>query len=208
MTITNTPYCSTQELVIYIGKTTTTDDDLLSKAVAAATAAIDDFCGRVFSNDDTASARVFEPWSMWEIRIDDFHTTSGLIVATDDDDDGTFETTWSASDYEIEPFNGNVSGISGFPYWTIRSVSNRRFPTCIRRRGTVQVTAKWGWSAIPNAVKQAALILAQEYFRLRDAPFGVAGVDAFGPIRVRDNHAAKKLLEPYVRHDRRGLVAG
>lgn len=207
MTVSNTPYCSAQQLAAYIGKTTAVDD-LMDWAVNATTAAIDDYCGRVFSLDDEASPRVYEPGSVWEIQIDDFHTTDGLVVKTDGDGDGVFETIWSASDFEVSPFNGRVAGLSGFPYWVIRSTGARWFPTCTRRRGTVQVTAKWGWSAVPDPVFQAALILAQEMHRLREAPFGVAGVDAFGPIRVRDNHTAKKLLDPYVRHDRRGLVAG
>lgn len=208
MTVTNTPYCTAEQLRTYIGKTTASDAVLVDQAVAAATAAIDDYCGRTFSNDDTASARVYQPGSVWEIQIDDFHTTDGFTVATDSNDDGVFETVWTAADYEVSPFNGVVSGVSGFPYWVIRSTGTRWFPTCTRRRGTVQVTAKWGWTAVPDGVFHAALILSQEFMRLRDAPFGVAGVDAFGPIRVRDNHTAKKLLEPFVRHDRRGLVAG
>jgi hypothetical protein len=61
----------------------------------------------------------------------------------------------------------------------------------------LQVTARWGWTAVPAAVKQACLILASETFRLKGAPFGVANMDQFGPIRVRDNPMAQKKLMPY-----------
>ena len=47
----------------------------------------------------------------------------------------------------------------------------------------IQVTGVFGWPAVPLAVKQAALIAAADLFRLKDAPFGVAG---FGEFAVQD----------------------
>jgi hypothetical protein len=66
---------------------------------------------------------------------------------------------------------------------------------CVRR--AVQITALWGWSAVPDPVKQATLIIAAEQWKLKDAPFGVAGFGEFGPIRVRDNPMAASLLARY-----------
>ena len=145
-----------------------------------------------------ASARTFQAVSSTYAIVADFHTTDGLVVKTDDNDDGVFETTWTSADYELEPFNGRHRGIGGFPFWKIRAVNYAWFPVCNQRRGVLQVTAKWGWASVPDNVFQAALILAQEFHRLREAPFGVAGVDAFGPIRVRDNTRVASLLRPFV----------
>jgi hypothetical protein len=42
--------------------------------------------------------------------------------------------------------------------------------------------------------------MAAETFQLKDAPLGVAGMDAFGSaLRVRDNAMAASKLAPYVR---------
>jgi hypothetical protein len=204
VTVTNTLYCTAQELADYVGDRTSTLEQIRGWAVTAASRAIDDHCGRNFSNDDAASARVFPVLSAALAYVDDFHTTSGLVIKTDTDDDATFATTWAAADYELHPLNGRVNGLSGFPYCKIAAVNTYSFPTCNYRRGVLQVTAKWGWADIPDAVFQACLILGQEFMKLKDAPFGVANTDAFGVIRVRDNARVARLLEPYVRYDRRG----
>ncbi len=61
----------------------------------------------------------------------------------------------------------------------------------------LQVTARWGWTAIPTAIKVATIYLALETFKLKGAPFGVANFDQFGPIRVRDNPKVMGMLAPY-----------
>jgi hypothetical protein len=48
-------------------------------------------------------------------------------------------------------------------------------------------------------VKQACLLLAAEILKLKDAPFGVAGFDGFGVVRVGQNRRATALLGPYRR---------
>ncbi len=61
----------------------------------------------------------------------------------------------------------------------------------------MQVTAKWGWSAVPGPVKQACVYLAEETYKLKGSPFGVAASDQFGPIRMRDNPKVLSMLAPY-----------
>jgi predicted O-methyltransferase YrrM len=208
VTITNTLYCTDTLFKAYIKETASGGDNVRStQAITAATQAINAHCRRTFSNDDAASARVFPVATRWLAYVDDFHTTTGLVVKTDDLDDGTFSTTWVAADYELHPLNGISAGISGFPYCKLRAASTREFPVCTRRVGTLQVTAKWGWAAVPNNVFQACLILAHEFWKLADAPFGVTDVGNWGPMRVRDNPRVSKLLEPFVRDDRAVLVA-
>jgi hypothetical protein len=43
-------------------------------------------------------------------------------------------------------------------------------------------------------------MLAEETFKLKDAPFGVAGFGDFGVVRVRENPAVARLLAPYKRY--------
>jgi hypothetical protein len=51
-------------------------------------------------------------------------------------------------------------------------------------RPSVQITALWGWPAVPSLVTEACYQLAEETFKLKDAPFGVAGVNDFGVLRI------------------------
>jgi hypothetical protein len=173
------------------------DDVRLARAVRTACRSIDKVCGRVFYAEDTATARTFEAATVTRVKVDDFYTTSGLIVGTDADDDGVYETTWAASDYQLRPLNGVVDGEPGWPYYVIRAVSLNRFPC--GRRASIQVTAKWGWAAVPDSVVEAAFVLAEDIYKLRDTPFGVGGFGDFGRIRAKQNPHVMMLISPYIK---------
>lgn len=197
----STRYCSLEELKSRVGESSRTDHDFeLSIAIDSASRSVDGFCGRVFSLATVASARIFYPRNSHFARIDDFYTVTDLAIKTDLDNDGTYETTWTSDDYQLEPLNGVVDGESGWPYWRIRAVGSRLFPPgSVSTRAPLQVTAKWGWAAVPANVKEATLILAEEAFKLKDSPFGVGGYGQFGIIRVRDNPMAARLVARYQR---------
>lgn len=173
-------------------------DTQLGEALSAASRGIDMCCDRQFSKVDTASARIYRVDGAYSAEVDDFYSTSGLVIKTDGSGDGTFETTWVAADYELRPLNGIVSGLTGWPYSTIAAVGSRTFPNTAR--ACLEVTALWGWDIVPAPVKEATLVGAEELYKLKDAPFGVAGFDAYGAVRVRDNPIVKKLVGPYRRH--------
>ncbi|WP_432001227.1 phage head-tail connector protein [Streptomyces sioyaensis] len=190
-------YADLPELKARVNINDTNDDAPLQDALYAASRFVERYTRRQFNDADTASARVYDPESAGLVMPDDFSTTVGLVIKTDDDDDGTFETTWSATDYELRPLNGCRDGVPGWPYWQILAVDSREFPN-VRRAG-VQITARWGWAAVPQPVKEATLILAEEIWKMKDAPFGVAGFGEFGSIRVRENPKVAALLMAYKR---------
>lgn len=189
-------YATLAELKEHLDITDSTGDALLQIALTSASRGIEDFCGRQFNTDNVAVARTFRPLGRHVVYVDDFHTTTGLVVETDEDDDGTFERAWTSSDYELRPLNALRHG-EAWPYWQIHALETLEFPCA--RRTTVQVTAQWGWAAVPASVKEACLLLAAETFKLKSAPFGVAGYGDFGPIRVRKNPMASAMLMPYAR---------
>jgi hypothetical protein len=67
------------------------------------------------------------------------------------------------------------------------------------------VTGVFGWPAVPANVKQAALIAAADLFRLKDAPFGIAGFGEFGVVRVQANPRVMSLLRRYITGQRVGV---
>lgn len=192
------PYASVIELKDRLGIDGTADDDVLGGALLAASRGIEKMTGRQFNDAGSASARTYRPENQIRVEVDDFHTITGLVVATDDGDSGTFANTWSATDYELYPLNGVVEGESGWPWSKIRAVAGRWFPC--GRRATVQVTARWGWAAVPAAVKESCLVSAVEIFKLKDTPFGVGGYTDFGILRARDNPFVARMLAPYTRN--------
>ncbi|PXY25153.1 hypothetical protein BAY59_24310 [Prauserella coralliicola] len=193
------PYATLPELKSYLGDIgDTIDDEKLTSALESVSEEIEDHTNRQFNDAGASSARLYRPRNGGKVKVDDFHTADGLVVEVDADGDGVYETVWAATDYQLEPLNGVVDGRDGWPFEQIRAVGSRTFP--LTRRASVRVTARWGWETVPDPVRQACLILAAETFKLKDAPFGVAGFGDYGPVRVRNNPIAAKKLGPYIRY--------
>lgn len=192
-------YATAAELKTRLSITVATFDTQLGEALAAASRSVEKFCERQFNKTTTASARTYYSSSDRRADVDDFHTVTGLVVKTDEGDDGTFETTWTSGDYQLEPRGGIVGGEPGWPFYRIYAVDSRRFPIC-GYRVPIEVTAQWGWNAVPASVKEATLIVAEELFKLKDAPYGVAGFTEYGAVRVRRNPYVCHLLDPYRRY--------
>lgn len=198
------------------GVTTQMHDINIATAVAGANSAVNLWCGRAFDKTAVAAetARLYGcTRSGLGIRhrtlavVDDFWDTTNLVVKTDDNDDGTFETTWAASDYQFEPLSGVVGGVTGWPYYVIRAVEGRGFPS--GRRAGLQVTAAWGWTAVPGDVFQATLIKAARLFHRTMSPQGVAGFGDFGVVRIssREDPDCVLLLSQYRRSETAAMVA-
>ena len=185
-----------------IGTADTLDDDLIDNCVGAASRLIDGYCNRRFWQTGTAEARVYQAEDSFYCSIDDIAGTA-LTLKTSTQADGTFDLTWSRSDYQLEPLNGNLDGLT-WSYDKIRAVGDYLFPTVNANFGEqalVQVTAIFGWPSVPEPVTQATIIQASRIFKRYDSPLGVAGFGDLGAIRVSrflDPDMAQ-LVEPYRR---------
>ena len=169
-------------------------------AAAAASRAVEELCGRRFYADANANqVRHYSPDSALELEIDDLVTLTSLKA--DEDGSGSFEVTWAATDYVLEPLN---AAADSWPYSLIRVHPNgaRLFPTAYPK--SVELTGKFGWPAIPKPVEQATTILAAKLFRrAREAPFGIlsAGLETGGAIRIaRTDPDVSALCFPFARH--------
>lgn len=185
-----------------IGTADTLDDDLIDNCVGAASRLIDGYCNRRFWQSGTAEARVYQAEDSFYCSIDDVAGTA-LTLKTSSQADGTFDVTWKVSDYQLEPLNGNLDGLT-WSYDKIRAVGDYLFPTVNANYGDqalVQVTAIFGWPSVPEPVTQATIIQASRIFKRYDSPLGVAGFGDLGAIRVSrylDPDMAQ-LVEPYRR---------
>lgn len=174
----------------------------LQDALNTASRGIESVCERQFNTDASAAVRIIPANRVISTRlalVDDFHTITGLVIESDDTGTGTSWSAWTASEYQLEPLGGVVDGRDGWPFTRIRAVDYRTFPRHDSGRAALRVTARWGWAAVPAAVKTSCLIAAVEIWKLKDAPFGVAGVGEWGTLRVRENPMIMKKLSPYVR---------
>lgn len=181
----------------------TIDDTRLQSALDAATQSVEGICGRQFNDSGSATARVYYPDSPTKIYVDDFSTTAGLVVKVDYGNAGNYSQTITSTNYQLEPLNGVVGGMTGYPFNCIRSI-NQYLPLWYGSigypRASVQVTAQWGWAAVPASVVEACLILGEEIFKMKDAPWGVAGFGAMGVVRIRqENPKVMALLNDLIR---------
>lgn len=175
------------------------DPNVYHLALNAASRQVDNHCGRRFYADTAATERWFTP-ADGRCAVDDFYTTTSLVIAVDTDGDGDTDETWTTAYYHLTPTNGVAQSGRAWPYTTIVARPGYSFPV-IGETPTVSVTAKWGWSAVPYEVEQATILQAIQILKSSDAPFGVAGSAEFGMLRIRErlHPTAVALLEDFVR---------
>lgn len=206
MAITN-GYCTADQVERALSATPTplpsAKSAQIEESIEAASRMIDRFTGRRFWQDGSVQTREFyadDPYTLESLAgaVLDISTTTGLIVKIDDDDDGTFETTLTIStNFILFPLN---AADDGWPYTGIRVVdSSYYFPHHGSGRPGVQVTAKFGWAAVPDDIERACIIQAVALYQ---APSTWAGGSAFGDggfIRTRGglHPTAATLCDPY-----------
>lgn len=146
-------------------------DAEVHRATATAQAEVDRYCGwgsSGFLPDADVSARTFATGDRLLVDVDGFYTATGLVVRTDDDDDGVFETTWSASQFELLPAGNRWRGMSGVPFFQLRACGTRTWPVGGKRENRVEITARWGWAACPPDVSTATLLRTVQIMQRRD----------------------------------------
>jgi hypothetical protein len=172
----------------FLSITDSSDDTLLENLIESASRSIDRIANRRFYADAAASARTYRAYSDIYTFVDDISSTSGLIVQTDDDGDGTFETTLTINtDFLVEPFTAIAKGRPITQLTIVNTAVNFPiFPGLFSNglRPGVQVTAKWGWPSVPDDIEVATQILTADLYKRKDSPGGVLGLGDLGAIRM------------------------
>lgn len=187
------------------------DASRLKKAISASARVIEDACGgprgrRVFTLDIETSPRLFrirdnvltEPGGQL-LLVDDIGNLTGIIVEIGDG------VTWeTVTDYRAEPLNALARGE---PITELRRVNQQAFlparwvpEQLVAADPLARVTTRWGWPAVPEAVPDANRILAERYYRRKDAWAGVAGFGESGLARLQaEDPDVAMQIEPYIR---------
>lgn len=175
-------YATVDELLDRMGHPTATNDALIARlesALDAATTAIELDTGRTFTA--TTATKTFGATHHRELRVPDLVSVTTLKV--DDNDDGTFEITISASGYELDTFRTTT----GWPYEVVRLI-DRNWPCGGRRRRRIEIAGSWGWSAVPAPINQACTLLAGRIAqRSSTAIFGTQSFGDLGAAPIRTN---------------------
>ncbi len=193
-------YATLSDVKAALRITDTVDDSLLEISIEAASREIDGWCERFFYS--TSATRVYLPTDSLTTHTDDIQTVTTLKVDTAGD--GTFDQTWTTSDFQLSPLNGIAGGIET-PFNTVSAVGDYLFPIYQPRnvegqQASVQIVGVFGFASIPTAVKQACIILSMRQFSRYQSPMGVMGMGDLGMIRIgRVDPDVEKLLMPFRR---------
>jgi hypothetical protein len=189
-------YATLAQFKAAVGITDSTDDTALQNVLDATDTLIDLYCDRKTGFGTASETRYYTAEDYQYVLTDDL--VSVTTLQTDDDANGTYETTWTAgTDFVLAPVN---AALDGFPYTEIdTSVSwPRNFPKDVYIG--VKVVGVFGFPSVPAAVVQSAIIQAGAVWSSRTSPFGVIGSADLGGIlrQARALHPeAALILEPY-----------
>jgi hypothetical protein len=199
MAITN-GYCTLEQVKAALRITDTVDDSLLEGSVESASRLIDGYAMRNFYQSGTVT-RLFATQDQLYCQTDDIAGTA-IVLETSNAADGVFDVTWTPTDYQLEPLNGNLDGIP-WAFDRIRAVGDYVFPTGNvigdDEQALVRVTTVFGWPSVPKAIETACIIQASRIFKRFDSPLGVAGFGDFGAVRVSRflDPDVEQLVMPY-----------
>lgn len=210
-------YCGMEELKSRLSITDTDSDYEIQLAIQTVTDWITNYCGQHFYR--VTETRTFQPHSIWELNIDplvsDPDIVSSADVSLDYDGDGVYEVDWGApgTNYMFkcypETYNINAYGAQR-PFNRLQILTSENGENLAGNGGflpfvwpythlnRVQITATWGWTMVPPSVSQAALMLAVDMFKSKDAPWGVAGMGDLGVVKVQSNPWVVELLREYI----------
>lgn len=192
-------YCTSTELKRRLwpdGTTPDTSNDTdLGNIITAVSAWINNYCGRRFYSTAADETKYYTA-DLPDVLFCGDDILSVTTLATDDDGDRTYETTWATTDYDLLPLNGA-------PYTRIElaPLGEQSFP--VHRKG-VKIVGKFGYCAtasLPAAVKEACVLQCMRVWKRRDAPFGVVSNPVGGEMRliVDLDPDVAQLLDPYRR---------
>jgi hypothetical protein len=196
-------YVTLAEAVEYIGRSEARDSAELEDVITSASRLIDRFCGRHFWQA-TATTRKFDSPDGYRILFGPYNdVVSVTSVASDSNDDGTYDATLTATEYQLTPADAATRGPVAEPFTGLQLLNiSQAFPlapAASGRTGLISITGNYGWPAVPPEVKQACRILSAELYKMADSPMGAIGMGEFGVMRVSSTlpPRARQLLMPF-----------
>jgi hypothetical protein len=123
------------------------DDDALFQLLLAISEAIDLHCGRHFY--PRAATRVFDGTGGQRLFVPDLLAVTSLKA--DENGDGTFEVTWGASDYALEPYNASPDKPWGTPHAAILARASGAKQTFLSGERNYEVAGRRGYRELSEA---------------------------------------------------------
>jgi hypothetical protein len=163
-------YITAEEAAAFVRTTDAAELATMGTWVTAASRAIDTRCNRQFGQLAAPAtftydqAPVYSPTTgAWFLEIDDVQDPSGLLI------DGV---SLASSGADLWPRNAVAKG---------KAYTHLRWDTSWSSwTDPIEVTATFGWTAVPQQVIAAAGLQVSRFVARRDSPYGIAGSSSEG----------------------------
>lgn len=170
-------YATAAEYRGNVNKTATDDDVEILRQLTTVSRFLDLRLRRFFTKDAAVVTRTYDGNGETKLWLpDDIASSTGLVVTVDTDGDYSFadETALTLNtDFWLSPPNAD-KGPEAFPWECLEVVPTSGvisvWPDQLR---SVQVTAIFGFPAVPGAIKEATIAITRQ---LRDAHLGGAAL--------------------------------
>jgi len=182
----------------------TVDDADLQRALDAATQWIDYYTGRTFEAVGTSTdVMYFLPNETDRLSVPDLSSVDELAIDTIGDE--SFDVILAADEYDLLPLN-LVPGQGGYTEIRLKATASSWFIVGHQ----VRVTAFWGFGAVPAAVQQACILIANRYFHRLSVPFSMWESPQTGELAtlIDRDWDVMNLLSPYLTSGGAGRGAG
>jgi len=201
------PYAEITDYKARVGKTSGDDDAALLETLKAVSRLIDRECERFFGVDAAVVTRPYDGNGLARLYLDDVATATGLVVKVDLDADydfdGADETLTKDSHFWLGPVNAD-KGPEPMPFRYLEIVpANGRLTVWPAQARAVQVTAKFGWPAVPGAIKEATVMVTREIVDLQKAGMTMALQDVDSAVRLSPTafSIVQRIKREYGRND-------
>lgn len=195
---TGVDLCSLADVKAYLQKTDTTFDSLLSTLITRASAVIENYAMREFSDKGTLTRTFQQDGSLVDLLPYDLRAATAVTL-----DPVGAATIITSTEYALRPLNQTMLGtyiqLRTSAYTSIYSERRSSFGS-----SEISITGSWGAATTPLPVVQACVVTVGLWFRREIAARGNAasdwdidGVD-LRPLSMPG--AAQRLIDPYKRN--------
>lgn len=158
------------------------DNTAIEAYITAISRLIDGIRGERFFANSTDETRYFTAMDS-EALFPQMGIVSITTLKTDNDEDGTYEYTWTAdTDYYLQPYNASLNSE---PYKWIEIAPNGSYSFPKRVQKGVQIVGKFGWSSAPSYISEACYLGTARLMQRQATPLGVSAAAAVGQLQTK-----------------------
>jgi hypothetical protein len=194
------PYATVAQYRAMIGKADVGADAEILSDLTAISRYLEGRLGRFFNVDTVAVARTYAlPNTTSVLTIDDLAAAPTSIKIASATGSFASATAFASTDYELLPLNALLQP-EPWPYTAINLPSWSTQGGSFARDARVQVTGRFGWPAVPAAIRSATIQLCG-ILRM-ESPRATMRIDELGDQTVASRDAQRiidKLLDQYRR---------